>query len=196
MSKRKPLAVLDTETTSLDDTAEVIEICIRDLNQKTLYHSYVMPMGEISDEAAGVHGIDFDFLAREKAPFWSDIVDDVKRAVEGYVLCAYNAPFDKRIIEQSSYQQNIESPMADNEWVCASKTANTYLGDNPNTKSGYYRLTDAFANLCPDKSSNNIQAHSAGDDVFMTVEIVNELHSRGVEIEPAATHSVRPAVAI
>jgi DNA polymerase-3 subunit epsilon len=188
------LAVIDTETTELDETAEVIEICIRDLKHNTIYHSYVMPLGQISQEASNVNGLDFEFLAKKEAPFWSDIVDDIKSAVEGYTLCAYNAPFDKRVIEQTSDQQNVESPMSDNDWVCASKSTNEYLGFNPFSSSGHYRLVDAFAELCPDKVSTDIKAHTAGDDVYMTSEIVKVLQSKGIEPAPIRDQESQPAL--
>ncbi|BCC80200.1 MULTISPECIES: 3'-5' exonuclease [Bacillus] len=49
--------VLDTQTTGLGETDEIVEIAVTDLDGKTLLNTLVKPTVPISDDATMIHGI-------------------------------------------------------------------------------------------------------------------------------------------
>jgi DNA polymerase III epsilon subunit-like protein len=50
--------ILDTETTGLDNQAQVIEIAVIDLVGITLFDTLIRPTIPVSSEATAVHGLD------------------------------------------------------------------------------------------------------------------------------------------
>ena len=75
------LVFLDTETTGLDDTAEVIEIAIVDAAGAVIFESYCRPTVPVDPGAQAVHGIGPEKLAT--APAWPEIAERVRAALEG-----------------------------------------------------------------------------------------------------------------
>ena len=71
------LVFLDTETTGLDDTAEVIEIAIVDAAGAVIFESYCRPTVPVDPGAQAVHGIGPEKLAT--APAWPEITLRVSR---------------------------------------------------------------------------------------------------------------------
>ena len=63
--------ILDTETTGLDDDAEVVELAVIDCAGTVLLDTLVRPSGPVPAEAAAIHGITDAMLA--DAPTWSEI---------------------------------------------------------------------------------------------------------------------------
>lgn len=94
--KDAPLAILDTETTGLGPTARVIEVAVVHMDFRSLprvaFSARLNPGCPIEPGASAVHGITDADVA--DAPTFADIVGDLLRAIEGRVVCAYNAPFD------------------------------------------------------------------------------------------------------
>lgn len=184
------VCVIDAETTGFSDgtngdPAEIIEISVKDLSNKELYHSYVMPVGEISQGAYDTHGLSKKDLANKGARYWSDVMPELRKAVGDKDIIAYNARFDKRMVDQTCQVHGTENPFENNSWFCASVAANEHLGPNPNSKSGHHRLVDAFYTLCPELRNVELNAHTASDDVFMTVAVVNKLIDNRVVFRPA-----------
>lgn len=89
--------VLDTETTSL--TGHVIEIAILNSQGDTLLDTLVQSEHhEIGVEARNTHGItDYEMMG---APTWKEVWPQLREALTGKEVLAYNAQFDaKRITE-------------------------------------------------------------------------------------------------
>ena len=91
---------LDTETTGLDDSAQVVEIAIVDDTGAVLFESLVKPTVPVDPEAAAIHGIGPDSLAT--APAWPEIAAQVREALEGKTVVIFNADFDTRILQQTA----------------------------------------------------------------------------------------------
>ena len=83
---------LDTETTGLDDDAQVVEIAIVDDTGAVLFESLVKPTVPVEPEAAAIHGIGPDRLA--SAPTWPEIAEQVRAALEGKTVVIFNSDFD------------------------------------------------------------------------------------------------------
>ncbi|MBR9829321.1 MAG: 3'-5' exonuclease, partial [Oceanospirillales bacterium] len=57
------IVFLDTETTGLDDDAQMVEIAVVDENGSVLFESYCRPTVPVDPGAQAVHGIGSEVLA-------------------------------------------------------------------------------------------------------------------------------------
>lgn len=94
----KPLYI-DTETTGLNRTDEVIEISIVDYEGTVLFNSLVKPTQPIRQDAQFIHGIDNKMVAT--APAWPILWPKIREIFYGRTIAAYNAPFDLKMIQQT-----------------------------------------------------------------------------------------------
>lgn len=90
---KKPIAVIDLETTGLDiATAKIVSIGIvildRDGSIKYRNELRVNPGMEIPEHAVGVHGITNE-MAKD-SPLFSAIAGEIAKLLEGYDLAGYN----------------------------------------------------------------------------------------------------------
>lgn len=98
---KKPV-YLDTETTGVYATDEIVEICIVDHDGQILLDSLVKPYNPIPAQTARFHGISNAMV--QNAPTWRDIWPDVQRILTNRQIGIYNAKFDRRMIKQSHQQ--------------------------------------------------------------------------------------------
>lgn len=103
--------VLDTETTGLDEDAEIVEIAIVDSTGKVLLDTLVKPSKPLPVycEASEIHGITNEMLVN--APNWQDIYEKVRGVLLGKQVLIYNAKFDCRLIQQTCDKYNLLSPI-------------------------------------------------------------------------------------
>lgn len=95
------IVILDTETTGLSKSDQIIEIAVIDSHGRTLLDTYIQPTVPISDEAAAVHGITADLLAG--APRFADVLPSLIKILEAHPVVIYNRDFDTRMIVQSAF---------------------------------------------------------------------------------------------
>ncbi|MGP1235786.1 3'-5' exonuclease [Serratia sp. CY37646] len=91
--------VLDTETTGLDDKAEIIEIAVIDATGKTLLNTLVRPSKPIPAEATAIHGITDEMV--KDAPTWPEVSPQLCSLISGKTIAIYNAEYDIRLLEQT-----------------------------------------------------------------------------------------------
>lgn len=91
---------LDTETTGLDNQAEILEISILDINGNIVFHSMVKPVNEIPECVTAIHGITFDDV--KNAPKFSEIMPDLISIMSGRKILIYNKEYDIRLMFQSA----------------------------------------------------------------------------------------------
>ncbi|WP_322807799.1 3'-5' exonuclease [Thermanaerothrix sp.] len=96
--EQRPL-YLDTETTGLDKNAEIVEIAIIEHDGSPLFQSLVRPSRPIPPEVIAVHGIHDDEV--KTAPPWPIVWNSIRPLLKGRLIAAYNADFDRRMMEQS-----------------------------------------------------------------------------------------------
>ncbi len=94
----KPVYI-DTETTGLEKTDEVIEISIVDFDGSLLFSSLVKPSRAIPAEAQRIHGISNEMVSAK--PGWPILWPTIRNFLYGRTIAAYNTPFDLRMMEQS-----------------------------------------------------------------------------------------------
>jgi len=94
----KPIYI-DTETTGLDRTAEVIEISIVDFDGRLLLNTLVKPTQAIPLDAQRIHGINDEMI--RTAPAWPVLWPQIREILYGRTIAAYNAPFDLRMMQQT-----------------------------------------------------------------------------------------------
>jgi DNA polymerase III epsilon subunit-like protein len=92
---RKPVYI-DTETTGLGRTDEIIEISIVDHDGTELYSSLVKPSQAIPREATRIHGISNQMV--EVAQAWPIQWPRIRPILFGRLIAAYNVEFDSRLM--------------------------------------------------------------------------------------------------
>lgn len=90
---------LDTETTGLDRSAEIVEISIVDHDGNILFESLVRPSQPIPLDATRIHHITESMV--QDYPTWPAIWPKVRSLLFGRVLAIYNEEFDIRMMRQS-----------------------------------------------------------------------------------------------
>lgn len=93
--------ILDTETTGLDSSAEIVEIAAINTAGVTLFNSLVRPTKPIPLAASRIHGITDDRIEMECAPTWLFIEPKLVQVLLGSMLIIYNADYDMRLIYQT-----------------------------------------------------------------------------------------------
>lgn len=90
---------IDTETTGLNRSDEIVEISIIDHDGSILLSKLVKPSQPIPRQAQAIHGITDAMVTSEKA--WPTLWPEIRNILYGRVIAAYNAPFDRQMMEQS-----------------------------------------------------------------------------------------------
>lgn len=91
--------ILDTETTGLDDGAEIIEVAVIDAEGRVLFDSLVQPRSPIPEEVTGIHGITNEMV--RDAPTWPAVLRKLEPLLKERLILIYNAAFDTRLINQT-----------------------------------------------------------------------------------------------
>jgi DNA polymerase III epsilon subunit-like protein len=157
---------LDTETTGLDSTDQVIELGMVDLAGRVLYTCRFNPTVDISEGAFEVHGISKDVLAQ--ASSWADEEPHIKQLLAGKHLVIFNEKFDLRMMAQTSEAFGLDTAWLKNIKVtCAMAWSVDAFGAT--NRYGTISLADAvYSARLPWEG----QAHGAVTDSQMTRKLV------------------------
>lgn len=175
VANKENFVVLDTETTTwATDKAncEVVQLGIADLDGNTLFNKRIKPhQARISLGASNVHGIYDDMLENEK--HINHYLDEIREAIEGKYIIAYNAVFDEQLLENAFHHAKLE-PIAVAGWECAMLK---YAAHNPNKGMRYgrprwWKLIEAVAQQ---RMTASDDAHDALVDVIMTVDLIQSM---------------------
>lgn len=173
LANRDDWLILDTETTGLDEDAEIIQIGIVDASGQTLVSQRVRPLGEIDPEATAVHGLDADALANE--PLWPEIYPEVARLINGRSVLAYNANFDERMLRQTCTLHGVDIP--NSRWNCIMELFAAYAGDWSSYHKSFrwHSLVSAInmMDLRPrPHEDERYKLHDASGDAWLTWRLV------------------------
>lgn len=154
--------ILDTETTGLDETAEVIQIGVTDGAGRVLMDNLLCkPLRPIPAEATAVHHITNE-MVQNAVPFqaaWNTLT----RIVDGRIVVVYNAAYDRRLLLQSAsrlFQPELLLPM---RWECAMLKYSEWVGEW-NDYRGSFRWQKLEGG-----------DHSALGDCFATLETIKKM---------------------
>lgn len=112
---RPDVLILDTETTGLKD-AEVIEVALIDTQGQTRLNTLVRPRAKVMNPyAQRVHGISLNDLREQ--PTWPEVLPELAKIAGDATILAWNAPFDARMLEQTSSRWGLPHPRL--LFVCA-----------------------------------------------------------------------------
>jgi len=162
------VVLLDTETSGLDDRAEIIEISLIDNQGVTLLDTLVRPVSPIPAAATEIHGIcDADV---QNAPSWADIHDEFERIVAGKKVIIYNADYDVRLLAQTSALHGLPAPSFDSD--CAMDLYAHWYGEEG--YRGTYRWKSLLfaAEQCGVVRAG---AHRSLVDCEMTLGVINTI---------------------
>lgn len=127
---------LDTETTGLDETAEIVELAVVNSEGIVLINTLIKPAAPIPAVVTELHGISNETVA--DAPDWHDIYPEVRSLLTGRRVIAYNAKFDARMLEQTCGFYRLPGLPAN--WLCAMRMYQKYAGNRR-----WIKLTKAAA---------------------------------------------------
>ena len=106
---RKDVLIVDTETTGLHKRAEVIEVVAVDTTGKVRFKSFSMPQDSIPRAASEIHGLTRPYLKKAGAEPWPHVQMRLAPIVEkAQILIAWNAPFDRRLLEQTAARHDLQ----------------------------------------------------------------------------------------
>ena len=137
-----PMTVfLDTETTGLGQGAEVVDLAVVGLNGNVLADQLVRPLRAIPADAIFIHGISNRDVA--ESPVWRDVGREVRILLHQRPIVAYNAPFDRSMVEQCNLEAGLEAVQA--SWYCAMRAFTAFRRDCPDgpRNRGWHSLTTA-----------------------------------------------------
>lgn len=159
---------LDTETTGLDSSAEIVEIAIIDAAGNVLLDTRVKPLGTMDPEAQAVHGISPADV--ENCPTFADLWSELCAIVNGKTVVMYGAGFDKRMLQQSAAAHQLDyRELRPSGIVCAMLEYAAYWGALDRRRGSYrwQKLTLA----CHQQGitlPEGMHAHSARADAELT----------------------------
>ena len=106
--EREDVLILDTETTGLKN-AEVVEVSVINTKGEVLLDTLVRPRTSyMNPHAQRVHGISLAALAEQ--PTWPEVLPDLVTLTDKATVLAWNAPFDARMLEQTSAAWELTHP--------------------------------------------------------------------------------------
>lgn len=155
--------IIDTETIGAGPTIEVIEIALGDTHGRIVYETLVQPVFNPLPPPSKHHR----FVKAEllNAPHWTDIWPELSALVEGRLLVAYNAAFDRRALAATCSRYHHAT--RERGWRCAMQLTKRMTG----TKRSL-TLEDACAQFGLPGGN-----HRAARDVQATSELLKALSS-------------------
>lgn len=101
---KEPFVILDLETTGLKGTAEIVQIGVVDQDGAVILDQLVKPSKSIRN--SHLHGITDEMV--QDAPAFPDVYPQVKAALEGKTVLAYNCEFDRTMLDQVCQRHKLD----------------------------------------------------------------------------------------
>jgi DNA polymerase III epsilon subunit-like protein len=162
---------LDTETTGLEKSSEIIEIGIIDDTAQVLFESLVRPTAKIPSDAMRIHGITNDMV--KDAPAWFHVWPKVEAVLAGRQVGIYNSEFDLRLIQQTHVRYHIRWELNATTPFCIMKLYAQFYGQW-NRAYGNYR----YFSLETARQQCNIplpNSHRALDDALLARAVLHHI---------------------
>ena len=160
--------VLDTETTGLGPTDEIVQIAIVDGQGAAVLNQLIKPTIPIPDVASAIHGLSDSDVAG--APSFKDIYIKLSTLLAGQVMIAYNMDFDWRILRQTSARYRLPDVRIGKR-DCAMKQYAKFKGVRRSNSRNY--VWHKLGNAVAQEGLQVTRAHDALDDARMTLSLIN-----------------------
>jgi DNA polymerase-3 subunit epsilon len=129
----RDLIILDTETTGLGPTDQIIQLGIIDRDGTILLDTLTKPTCRISPDAYAIHGITEAMLA--DAPPFAEIAPRLTELLAGRRLAIYNADFDTRLLRQSAAAAGVVLPALSAD--CVMRAYSAWIGQWSRRRGSY-----------------------------------------------------------
>lgn len=117
---------IDTETTGLDGSAEIIDIAVVGCAGEVLLDTLVKPRRPVPAAASAIHGLyDVDLVG---APEWGDVYGLLVPILADRSVVIFNVGYDRRIIDQCCQGIRQPVPPGADGWHCAMLRYAEYAG--------------------------------------------------------------------
>jgi DNA polymerase-3 subunit epsilon len=117
--------VVDTETTGIHPTAEIVDIAIVAPDGKVCFESLVRPRRPIPREVTAIHHITDAMVAH--APTFPQIYFELERHLRGRNIVVYNAQFDRARLQYALQSYRLPA-LGERGWECAMQRYSAYTG--------------------------------------------------------------------
>ena len=165
---------LDTETTGLGPSDEIIEISIIADDGSVLLETLVKPSQPIPAGATAIHGITDEEV--KSARSWPIVWPEVRAALFGRMVVIYNAEFDLRLLQQSHARYRLPWKDRFNSFDML-KLYSEYNGEwDPKRRAYRFISLDAAGKQCGIALPN---AHRSTADTLLTRALLH--HLAGIE---------------
>lgn len=170
--------ILDTETTGLDDNAEIVQIAIIDGNGNQVVNELVKPSMPIPAAATNVHGITDDMVANVEP--WKEInnfiIDELKSVGSIYI---YNADYDTRLIKQTAAKYNLPVDIDKNKVFCVMRKYAELWGELVEKNGRYQHRWISLVTACEQQGIDvsDLKAHDALNDSIKTLRLMQKLNT-------------------
>lgn len=134
---------LDTESTGLGPSAEIVDVALVSGDGTVLFDSFVRPSCPIPPDASAIHGIYDHHVAG--APTWEELAPYLAVLLTGARVVVYNARFDSDLINQCC--ERCGQPPFARHWECAMLSYAAYAGEQNQWGKGlrWHKLDAAAA---------------------------------------------------
>jgi DNA polymerase III subunit epsilon len=162
---RTDWAILDTETTGLDNSAEIVQVAVVEPKGSIALDTLVRPGQSIPFDATSIHGI--TDLMVSKAPTFAELTPRLVEILTNRTVIAYNAAFDRRMLAQTACQNDVRLPLL--TWECAMERYAQYLGRRSSRRGGY------VMQRLPRSDDYRGKKHQALDDCLATLDLIRRM---------------------
>ena len=177
LDPRHPVIIWDTETTGLDDEAEIVSIAALWNTGEQLLTSLIRPQnpakllekwgGQIPAE---IHGLTPESLS--SAPTFAELYRKIMGALDGEIWVIYNAEFDTRILNQTCLRHGVLSPVSIGVNDAMRYFAQFHGEWNPVYKQYTSKKLDI---ACNELGVQLEDAHTAWADARATLELIRRM---------------------
>jgi DNA polymerase III subunit epsilon len=170
LMRRDNFYVLDTETTGVGKTDEIVQMGIVDKQGNVIMNQLVKPTISIPQGASNVHGIYETDVA--DSPTFKEIYIDLSKMLAGQIVIAYNMDFDWRMLQQSSAKYRLPD-IRTGKRDCAMKQYAKYNGKWNSKRRSY--VWHKLGNAAIQEGITVENAHDAVGDVLMTLALIQKM---------------------